>query len=49
MVRKRRPAIYAFHKWLDAYTTYLLVIVAAYPRRSIELLKYPQIITRAET
>ena len=49
MVRKRKPAIYTFHKWLDAYTTYLLVIVAAYPRRSIELLKYQQIISRAET
>ena len=27
----------------------MLVIVAAYPRRSIELLKYQQIISRAET
>lgn len=38
-----------FHKWLDAYTTYMLVLVAAYPRRCIELLKYQHIIGRAET
>ena len=49
MVRKRKPVIDTFHKWLDAYTTYMLVIAAAYPRRSIELLKYQQIISRAET
>ena len=49
MVRKRKPVIDTFHKWLDAYTTYKLVIVAAYPRRSIEHLKYQQIISRVET
>jgi len=49
MVRKRKPVIDTFHKWLDAYTTYKLVIVAAYPRRSIELLKYQQINSRVET
>ena len=48
-VRKRKPVIDTFHTWLDAYTTYMLVIVAAYPRRSIELLKYQQIISREET
>ena len=48
-VRKRKPVIDTFHTWLDAYTTYMLVIVAAYPRRSIELLKYKQIISREET
>ena len=49
MVRKRKPVIDTFHTWLDAYTTYMLVIVAAYPRRSIELLKFQQIISREET
>ena len=49
MVRKRKPVIDTIHKWLDAYTTYILVIVAAHPRRFIELLKYQQIISRAET
>lgn len=49
MVRKRKPVIDTFHKWLDAYSTYKLVIVAAYPRHSIELLKYQQIISRVET
>ena len=49
MVRKRKPVIDTFHKWLDAYTTCKLVIVAAYPRRSIKLLKYLQIISRVET
>ena len=48
-VRKRKPVIDTFHKWLDTYTTYKLVIVATYPRRSIELLKYQQIISRVET
>ena len=49
MVRKRKPVIDTFHKWLDAYTTYMFVIVAAYPRRALELLKYQQIISRAES
>lgn len=37
------------YKWLDAYTSYMLVTVAAYPRRALELLKYPQIISTAES
>jgi len=49
IVRQRKPVIDTFHKWLDAYMTYMLIIVAAYPRSSIELLKYQQIISRAET
>ena len=49
MVRKRKPVIDTFHKWLDAYTAYTLVIVESYPRRSLELLKYQQIISRAAT
>jgi len=47
MVRKRKPIIDTFHKWLDAYTTYMLVLVTAYPRRSLELLKYQQTISCA--
>ena len=49
MVRKRKPVIDTFQKWLDAYTAYMLVLVASYPRRSLELLKYQQIISRAAT
>ena len=48
-VRKRKQVIDTFHTWLDAYTTYMLVIVAAYSRRFIEQLKYQQIISREET
>ena len=47
MVCKRKPVIDTFHKWLDAYTTYMLVLVTAYPRRSLELLKYQQTISCA--
>ena len=49
MVRKRKPVIDTFQKWLDAYMAYMLVIVAAYPRRALELIKYQQIISRAVT
>ena len=49
MVCKRKPVIDNFQKWLDAYTAYMLVLVASYPRRSLELLKYQQIISRAAT
>ena len=35
MVRKRKPVIDTFRKWLDAYTTYKLLIVAVYLRRSM--------------
>ena len=49
MIRKRKPIIDSFHKWLDAYTTYMLTLVSHYPRRAIELLKYQQIISRAES
>ena len=37
MVRKRKPVIDTFHKCLDAYTTYMLVLVTAYTRHSLEL------------
>ena len=49
MVRKRKPVIDTFQKWLDACTAYMLVLVTSYPRRSLELLKYQQIISRAAT
>ena len=49
MVRKRKPVIDTFHKWLHAYTTYMLVLVTAYPRHSLELLKYQQTISCAAT
>ena len=49
MVRKRKPTIDTFQKWLDAYMAYMLVIVAACPRRALELIKYQQIISRAVT
>ena len=47
MVRRKKPVIDNFHKWLDAYTSYMLVIVAAFPRRALELVKYQQIISKA--
>ena len=49
MVWKRKPVIDTFQKWLDAFTTYMLVLVTAYPRRALELIKYQQIISRAVT
>ena len=49
MVRKRKPVIDTFQKWLDAYTAYMLVFVTSYPQRSLELLKYQQIISRVAT
>ena len=35
MVRKHKPVINTFHKWLDAFTTYMIVLVTAYPQRTI--------------
>ena len=49
MVRKTKPIIDSFQKWLEAYMVYMLVIVTAYPRRALELIKYQQIISRAVT
>ena len=48
MVRKKKAVIDSFHKWVDAYTTFMLVLVTAYPRRAVELIKYLQIISKAE-
>ena len=49
MVRKRKPVIDSFQKWLEADMVYMLVIVTAYPRRALELIKYQQIISRVVT
>ena len=49
MVRKKKTVIDTFQKWLDAYMVYMLVLVTAYPRRALELIKYQQIISRAVT
>ena len=49
MVRKKKPVIDTFQKWLDAYMVYMLVLVTAYSRRALELIKYQQIISRAVT
>ena len=49
MVRKKKPVIDTFQKWLDAYMVYMLVLVTAYQRRALELIKYQQIISRAVT
>lgn len=49
MVRKKKPVIDTFPKWLDAYMAYMIVLVSAYPRRALELIKYQQIISRAVT
>ena len=38
----------AFQKWVDAYTTFMLVLVRAYPGRAVELINYLQVISRTE-
>ena len=49
-VWKKKPVVNTFHKWLDTFTSYTLVIVAAYPLRcSLELIKYQQIISKTVT
>ena len=41
-IRRKKPVVDTSHKWLDTFTSYMLVIVAAYPSRSLELIKYQQ-------
>ena len=48
MVRKKKAVIDSFHKWVDAYTMFMHVLVTAYPRRAVEFIKYLQIISKAE-
>jgi len=38
-----------FPKWLDAFTAYMLLIVAVHPTRALELIKYQQTISKAAT
>ena len=40
LVKQKKPVIDSFQKWLDAFTTYMVVIIAAYPNRSLELIKH---------
>ena len=40
MVRKKKPVIDSFHKWVDAFSTFMLVVVNAYPGRAAELITY---------
>ena len=38
----------SLQKWVDAYTTLMLVLVRLFPGRAVELIKYLQIISRTE-
>ena len=49
VVKRKKPVVDSFQKWLDAFMAYMLVIVSAYPNRAVELIKYQQIISRAVT
>ena len=49
VVKRKKPVVDSFQKWLDAFMAYMLVIVTAYPNRAVELIKYQQIISRAVT
>ena len=49
IVKRKKPVVDSFQKWLDAFMAYMLVIVTAYPNRAVELIKYQQIISRAVT
>ena len=42
-----KPVIDTSQKWIDAFTAYMLVIVAVHPMRALELLKYEQTISKA--
>ena len=43
MVCKKKPVVDSFYKWVDAFTTFMLVVVNAYPGAA-ELITYLQII-----
>ena len=49
MVPKKKPVIDSFHRWVDTFTTFMLVMVNSYPGRAAELITYLQIINHAET
>ena len=48
MVLKKKPVIDCFLKWVDAFTTFMLVMVNAFPGRAAELISYLQIISHTE-
>jgi len=48
-VRKKKPVIDTFQKWLDSFTAYILVIIAVYPAHALELIKHHQTISKAVT
>jgi len=47
LVNFKKPVINSFPRRLDAFTTYMLVIIAVHPTRALELIKYQQIISKA--
>ena len=49
LVRRKKPVIDTFQKWLDAFTAFMLVIVTVHPTRAAELIKYQQTISKAVT
>ena len=49
LVRRKKPVIDTFQKWLDAFTAFMLVIVTVHPTRAPELIKYQQTISKAVT
>ena len=46
MVPKRKSVLDTFHKWLDAFTAYMLLLIMAYPWRALELIKYQQVVSQ---
>ena len=49
VVKRKKPVVDSFQKWLDMSMAYMLVIVTAYPNRAVEFIKYQQIISRKVT
>ena len=49
VVKRKKPGVDSFQKWLDVFTACMLVIVTAYPNRAVELIKYQQILSHAVT
>lgn len=39
MAKKKKPVIDTFQEWLDVHTVYMLILLTAYPRRALELIK----------
>ena len=49
VVKRKKPVVDSFQKWLDVFIACMLVIVTAYPNRAVELIKYQQILSHAVT